>query len=143
MHKTWKDKISSYPRASRSQCSGQNTFGLGAQTLEKPSDWRQSSIPLGPGWWARLHKYWAGPNNRCRLNKALGSCYWAQLHSLGQPKISGAIISVGRPMWPNSAVLEQFQKLHRFLNIVATFSQNEIARFFQRPVISKITYLIN
>lgn len=41
------------------------------------------------------------------------------------------------------AVLEQFQKLHRFPNFAATFSQNEIARFFQRSVISKITYLIN
>ena len=54
----------------------------------------------------------------------------------------GANISVGRPMWPNSAVLEQFQKLHRFPNIVVPFSQNEIERFFQRPIISKITFLI-
>ena len=142
-HVSGRDKISSYPRASRSQCSGQNWFGLGAQTLEKPSEWRQSSIPLGPGLWARLHKYWASPDIKCWLNKALGSCYWAQLHSLGQSKTSGAYISVGRPWWPNSAVLEQFQKLHRFLNFAATFSQNEIVRFFQRAVISKITYLIN
>ena len=64
--------ISSYPRASRSQCSGQILFGLGAQTLEKPSEWRQASIPFGPGLWARLHKYWASPNNWCILKKGLG-----------------------------------------------------------------------
>ena len=58
-------------------------------------------------------------------------------------QVCGANISVGQPMWPNSAVLEQFQKLHRFPNIVAPFSQNEITQFFQRPVITKITYLIN
>ena len=62
-HVTGRDKISSYPRASRSQCSGQIWFGLGTQTLEKPSEWRQSSISLGPGLWARLHKYWASPNH--------------------------------------------------------------------------------
>ena len=64
--------------------------------------------------------------------------------TLGQAKMNGANISLwAGHVWPNSAVLEQFQKLHRFPNFAATFSQNEIARFFQRPVISKITYLIN
>ena len=56
---------------------------------------------------------------------------------------SGANISSGPAFMAQFAVQEQFQKLHRFPNFTATFSQNEIARFFQRSVISKITYLIN
>ena len=62
-HEMGRDKISSYPRASRSQCSGQISFGLGTKTLEKPSESHQSSNSLGPSYRARLHKYWAGPNN--------------------------------------------------------------------------------
>ena len=56
---------------------------------------------------------------------------------------SGANISCGPAFMAQFAVQEQFQKLHRFPNFAALFSQNEIARFFQRSVISKITYLIN
>ena len=72
---------------------------------------------------------------------------WAQVTGpvfslTGQAQVIGAIPWCGPAMWPNSAVLEQFQIPHRFLNNVP-FSQNEIARFFQRSVISKITYLIN
>ena len=58
-------------------------------------------------------------------------------------QVQVAPISCGPANMAQLAVLEQFQKLHRFSNIVAPFSQNKIARFFQRPVISKITYLIN
>ena len=116
-HVSGRDKISSYPRASRSQCSGQNHFGLGAQTLEKPSEWRQSSISLGPGLWARLHKYWAGPNNRCKLKRALGSCYWAQLHSIGGTNDKWHQSVVGWPLIAQNCSLGTIPKLHRFPKI--------------------------
>ena len=68
--------------------------------------------------WARAPKHWTRPSD------------WR--HSQ----------CVGRPYGPILADLEQFQNCTDF-RITAPFSQNEIARFFQRLVISKITYLIN
>ena len=64
-------------------------------------------------------------------------------HWLGKPIDSGANSRVGRLYCPIVADLKQFQNYTDFQNKTAPFSQNEIAPFFQHPVISKITYLIN
>ena len=100
---------------------------------------RSGQIQLGPARPLTGEARWIGAYWRVLGPKLLGPI----AHSLGKPNVSGAISSVGRPLWPNFADLEQFQKLHRFSNKTAPFSQNEIARFFQHPVISKITNLIN
>ena len=51
---------------------------------------------------------------------------------------SGANISSGRPLWPNLQSRNSSKNCTDF-RITAPISQNEIARFFQRLVISKIT----
>ena len=58
---------------------------------------------------------------------------WAAQDKWRHPQCGPALVA-------QFAVQEQFQKLHRFPNFAAPFSQNEIARFFQRSVISKITF---
>ena len=114
------DKISSYPS------------GLLEADARAKSNWApRVHSPERPGELA--------PTERVLWPKILGPI----AHSLGKPNVSGAIPYVGRPLWPNFADLEKFQKLHRFPNKTVPFSQNEIAQFFQHPVTSKITYLIN
>ena len=113
------DKISSYP------------LGLLEADARAESHWaRASTHRIRPCEWRQFRKPWAqviGPI--CTLT--------------GQAQVSGAIPYVGQPYGPSFAGLKQFQNCTDFRNKTAPFSQNEIARFFQHPVISKITYLIN
>ena len=95
--------------------------------------------------------HWAFPvfGHQAQISSANWTRLWAhvtgpKLHShLDKPRWMAPISVCGPAFMAQFAVQEQFQKLHRFPNFAATFSQNEIARFFQRSVISKITYLIN
>ena len=97
--------------------------------------------PRAESYWARAPIHWRGPVNGANENP-LGLSYWARLHNHWASPSDWRHSQCWAGHMAQLAVLEQFQNCTDF-RITAPFSQNEIARFFQRPVISKITYLIN
>ena len=99
------DKILSYPiEISRSRRSGRILLG---PRIHSPDKARWMAPTESP--WAQV----TGPISTLT----------------GQAQVSGANLSDGLAIWPNSCRLETISKLHRFLNKTTPFSQNEIARF--------------
>ena len=99
------DMISSYPSGLLEADARAGSYRAPcAQSPERPSDWRLRESH--------------GP-------KLLGPI----AHSLGKPNMIGAILYCGPAIWPKLAVLEQFQKLHRFSNNCAVFPKQNCAVF--------------
>ena len=135
------------------------TRSCGVQTPTYPTDFHHR-------WWRLRHTKvrastkaagWGFHSEVRVLCEVLG-CGFLHLRNLHEELILGSNIVVGSRcscvaggvriiMWAGH--MAQFlqswnnSKMHRFPNKTAPFSQNKIARFFQHPVISKITYLIN
>ena len=119
------------PLTFRSLKSALISFGLGAN-LTSSSGPVSGPIAQATGW----------PIYHVLTELGLGLKLLGPTPSLGQPKRVAPISVMGRPLWPNLQSRNSSKNCTDF-RITAPFSQNEIARFFQRSVISKITYLIN